>query len=189
MKKSKLSARSLKAIIVIALILTIGVSAVGFYFAQYFLGNISSDISNTVATSNASSNDLQALKKLEDNLASRQEVISKTNILLSSPETYQGQAIKDLTKYANDVGITISDYSFGQAAATKTTSKTKTAEPQTTVTLSVVSPISYSAFLKFITLIEGNLPKMQISSVELGRISGNPESIKVDKLIVEVYTN
>lgn len=190
MKKSKLTAKTLRGILVFSIFVIISTSAVGFYFVQNWLSNLSIDISNTVATSNSSGNNLQSLSKLESELASRQGVIKKASALISSSNTYQGQSIKDLTKYANATGMVVSNYSFGQATTVtgKTSSQAKTND-KSTVTLSVVSPVSYTSLLKFLDAVESNLPKMQVSSVTLGRISGDSSSVRVDKITIEVFTS
>jgi len=192
MKKAKLSAKALRIILSLVIIVVIFLSGVAFYFAQSWLSDLSEEISNTVARSDASGNDIQSLKKLEGELASRQDIIKKTGQLLASSDTYQARAIEDLTRYAGKAGIQISNFSFSQsnAEATARTKKTASDESsQTSVDVSLISPVSYRGLLKFLDAVESNLPKMQVSSLKISRVVGSNNAVKVDKITIRVYTN
>lgn len=180
MKKSKLSAVTLRAVLSTTIVLVIGLAAFGFSFAQSWLSDLAVSVSHTVADSTTSSNNVQALHKLQDELQTRQDIISRVSSLFTSKQTYQIQAVKDLTAYAAATGISISNYTFPAEASLSS--------PATTVTLTLTSPVPYVGLLKFMSAIEGNLPKMQISSINLGRIDGDTQSARVDQLTIEVST-
>ena len=185
MKKTRMTARGLRGLLSMLVVVLVALSAVGFYFAQNWLLDFAVSISHTVADSNASGNNLQSLSQLERELADRQDVIVKASTLIAPTSTYQGQAINELNKYAADAGISISNYGFTQpaAATVKSTSGTSI------ITATLASPVSYTKLLRFMNAVESNLPKMQISSVNLGRVSGgDSDSVKIDQLTIEVYT-
>lgn len=187
MKKSGMTAKTLRSILSVLIFVLIALSVVGFYFAQNWLLEFAVSISHTVADSNASGNNLQSLSQLERELADRQDVIVKASTLIAPIGTYQSQAIQDLNKYASDAGISISNYSFTQPGAATPT--LKTASGSSLITATLASPISYTKLLKFMNSVESNLPKMQISSVNLGRVNGgNNDSVRIDQLTIEVYT-
>lgn len=184
MKKSKMNSITLRRTLGTAIVILILLAGVGFYFAQSWLNTLAISVSHTVAESQSSDTGLQSLQRLQQELASRQDIITKTNSIFTSNSTYQTQAVQDLIAYAASSGITISDYSFPTAAASTTT----TSVPTTQVTVTLASPVNYVSLLKFMTAIEGNLPKMQITSINLGRISGDSTSVRIDQLTVAVYT-
>jgi hypothetical protein len=142
-------------------------------------------VSQSVANSNASGGGVQSLENLQKDLASKQNIVVKTNSLIASTQDYQSQAIKDLDIYAAATGIGISNYSFAAAAATPATATTPSGSA---VTLTLTNPISYIKLLTFMKAVESNLPKMQITSINLTRVDGDSTSVRVDQLIIQVYT-
>ena len=185
MKQTGMTAKTLRSILSVMVVGLIALSAVGFYFAQGWLIALAVSISHTVGDSRANGSNLQSLHQLQDELNARQDVIIKTNALIAPLRTYQSQAIQDLNTYASEAGITISNYSF-QATATSTT---QVISGSSLVTATLTSPTSFTKLLKFMNSVESNLPKMQISSVNLGRVSGgDSDSVRIDQLIIEVYT-
>lgn len=193
MKKNKLSAITLRTILSVSVIVLVGLAAVGFYFGQNWLRTFAVSVSQTVANSKASGNDIQTLKTLQQNLLARQDIITKATSIIASGQDYQTQTIHDLDKYAVYADVTISNYSFAQTVtpSTPTTNPTQATAGagSKAVTVTIISPVSYTKLLKFMTAIEGNLPKMQISSINLGRVEGGDgSSVRTDQLTIEVYT-
>lgn len=197
MKQSKMSAAKLRLVLSITVVMLIGLMAVGFYFGQDWLRTMAISVSHTVADSKVSGGDVQSLKKLQAELATRQSIVAKASSIMASSQNYQSQTIQDLDKYAADANISISNYSFAQpaapaapvAGATTAAPPAAPAASSTTVTITLASPLSYTKLLKFMTAIEGSLPKMQISSINLGRVAGSDhDSVRTEQLTIEVYT-
>ncbi len=195
MKKPRLISTKLRSLLLVIVVILFGLSAGGFYFGQVWLRTFAGTVSQTIADSQASGNDVQSFKKLQANLASRQEIIAKATSLVASSQNYQDQAIRDLDKYASNAGISISNFSFAPAAAAAATAATPTSGARTpasnssSVTITLISPTSYTKLMSFMSAIEGSIPKMQISSVNLGRVpDGGQDSVKTDQLTIEVYT-
>jgi len=197
MKKSVMTAKTLRGILIFSIFLMIAGSTVGTYFAQKWLLSQAETISQTVAESNASGNNNQAAAKLQAELTAQQSVITKTSLLAVPRQEYQSKAIQELDQYAADAGISISNYSFSQAAAVAATGTTTATSAAATaasnnpiVTATLTSPVSYGKLLKFMNYVENNLPKMQIASVNLGRATGaSGDSAKIDQLSIEVSVN
>ncbi len=196
MKQPRLASTKLRSFLLVIVVTLSGLSAGGFYFGQVWLQTFAGTVSQTLANSKASGNDVQSFKKLQANLASRQEIIAKATSLVASSQNYQDQAILDLDKYASNAGISISNFSFAPAAAATAAATTAPASVASTpasssssVTITLVSPISYAKLMKFMSAIEGSIPKMQVSSINLGRVAdGGQDSVKTDQLTIEVYT-
>jgi hypothetical protein len=195
MKKTGMNAITLRTILSVAVVALVGLSAVGFFFGQNWLRTFAVSVSQTVANSKASGNNIQTLKTLQQNLSARQDIITKANSIVASSQDYQTQTIHDLDKYATYADVAISNYNFAQTAAPVTPTAgtapvaTAAGTGSKSVTVTITSPISYTKLLKFMAAIESNLPKMQISSVNLGRVDGgDSNSVRTDQLTIEVYT-
>ena len=198
MKQSGITASKLRVILSVMVVFLIGLSAVGFYFGQSWLQTLAVSVSRTIADSKVSGGDVQSLKKIQADLLTRQGIIAKANSIMASSQDYQNQTIQDLDRYAAGTGITISNYSFAPTAAAAPAAGTGAAAgaapsaPATgskSVTVTLTSPLAYTKLLKFMSAIESNLPKMQVSSVNLGRVTGSDsDSIRTEQLTIEVYT-
>ena len=186
MKQSKMTASKLRGILSLLIVLTLALSAVGFYYAQSWLSELAVSVSHTIADSTTSGNNVQALNKLQVELSSRQDIIARANNILTSKQTYQTQAVGDLTAYARATGVTISNYAFPASADSATTATAGV--PTTTITLTLGNPVPYESLLKFMKAIEGSLPKMQILNVNINRVAGDSKSVRVDQLTVAVST-
>lgn len=180
MKNSKLTAVSLRGILATMIVLMIALAGVGFYFAQDWLRSYSRTVGQSVADSISTGNDIQNLQKLQGELEERQDTIAKASNLITSTQTYQSQSIQDLKTYAAISGVAISNFSFTTIGATASASS------GSGVTVTLSSPVPYTSLLKFLTLVEGNIPKMQVSSMSLGRIAGSADSVKIDTITIEV---
>lgn len=165
---------------IVMILLLIGGGGVSFYFAQNALVDYSKQVTQTIADSSSSGKDVQSLKKLELDLADLQSVIKKTSGVIASSSDYQSQVINDINTYAQIAGIGVTNFNFGVAAATGGASSS--------VTITLTSPMQYTNLLKFLRLIETNLPKMQISSVNLTRVEGDTKSVRTESITLEVYT-
>jgi hypothetical protein len=183
MKKSKLSAKGLRMILIVLIFAIIGLSVTGFYFAQKWLLYQATLISQTVAESNSSNNNLKDTQQLQKELAAQQAVSAKADALRADPQTYQNKSITDINTYAKAAGIQISNYSFAQTA-----SAGEAAARTSPITATLSSPTSYQGLLKFMSYIESNVPKMQVSSLNLGRIDGgSSDTVRIDQITIEVY--
>lgn len=193
MKKSKMTATKLRVILSVTVIVLVGLSAVGFYFGQNWLRTIAASVAQTVADSKTSGSDVQSLKKLQADLLTRQGIIDKASSIMASSQNYQNQTIQDIDKHAANANISISNYNFVQPAAPAAPAAiglpTAPAAASTSVTVTLISPLNYTKLLKFMMAIESNLPKMQVSSINLGRVVGDDnDSVKTETLTIEVYT-
>lgn len=195
MKQPGMNASKLRAVLGTAIVLIIGLTGVGFYFAQEYLSKIALEVNNIVLTSTAGNGDSQSVSELQKAISDRQVAVTKANAIITPAGTYTEQIISDLNKIASQSGVTIANYAFANASATGATPDT-TAKPTTTIsgvqvktaTVTLGSPLSYTSLLEFIRLVETNLPKMQISGVTIARDAGSANSVTVQPLTIEVYT-
>jgi hypothetical protein len=186
-KDSKMTqATTTRNILATTLVIVIIGAIVGFYFGLQIIKAYALEVTHTVTDSHASGQNIDALSKLQQQLAAGQGLVAKADALFSTPAAYQTQALKDISKYASDAGISIS--SIDSAKPTTATGAAVTT-PDYSEIITVQSPVSYAKFLQFLDAIEGNLPKMQITGITIGRPSiPSGDLITTDKITVTVST-
>lgn len=184
MKKKGITAVGFRSLLIVLILFLIGLAAIGFYFAQTALVEYSKVVTQTIADSTNSGKDVQSLKKLQADINTLQDVVVKTNSITASSSDYQSQVITDINTYAQSAGIGVSNYTFTQTP----TATVAGAAQSSTVTLTLTSPMPYTSLLKFLRLIETNLPKMQVSSVNLTRVEGDSSMVRTDSIAIDVYT-
>lgn len=185
MKKSGMSAVGFRSLLIVLIVLSIGLAIVGFYFAQNALVAYSKVVGQTVDDSTSTGKDVQSLKTLQEELTAKQAIVSKAMSLLASTSNYQSQAINDINTYASESGLSVSNYSFGQTPTAAVPGLPTTSN----ITVTLTSPMPYLSLLKFIRLVETNIPKMQISSINLTREESDSTMVKTDQISIDVYTN
>lgn len=185
MKKSKImTATSLRAILVVTLLIAIGATGYGFYQAQIWLKNYATTVGQTIGSSKSGTMSSDGLSDLEQALESQQPSIDKAAAVTVLGANYQSQAISDLTVYANKTGINVTNYSVSDTISTST-GITGITPKYLSVTLQ--NPIKMDSLLQFLSLVETNLPKMQLTGISLSQ-SSESDSVNVDPLIIELYT-
>ena len=179
MKKSMTatSTRSFLTVVIVILIIALGG---GFYLALQQVKAYSVEVSHAVVDSEASGKQIEQLQALKQALAERESLVNKANQLFATNDNYQSQAIKDVQKYAQTYGVTITNTSFEPAVA---------GVDGHIFVITLQSPVSYSKLMQFLDAIEGNLPKMQVNSVNLGRsTAGNAGDVTTDAIKIGIST-
>jgi len=172
-------------------IITIG-AVVGFYFGLQVIRSYSLEVSHSVSDATASGNNIEQLSQLKQQLTDGQTLVAKADKLFSTPDTYQTQALKDISKYANEAGVVITsiESSNSTTAAPTTpaaTGTTPAVASEYSEVITLQSPVSYARFLKFLDAVEGNLPKMQITGISIGRPgTASGDQITTDKITITV---
>ncbi len=188
----KMNATTTRTILAFTLVIVIIGSAVGFYFGLQIIKAYALEVTHATADSRASDKNFDQLGHLKQQLADGQVLVTKSDALFSTTTTYQTQSLKDISKYAANAGITISSIDSVSPVSlpgSPSVAPTKLPTPTTTYSeiITIQSPVSYAKFLQFISAIEGNLPKMQITGISVGRpkvVSG--DQITTDKITITV---
>lgn len=184
----KMNATMMRNVLAFLLVIVILGSATGFYFGLQIIKAYAIVVTHTAADSSASDKNIEQLGQLKKQLVAGQALVTKADALFSTPDTYQTQALKDISKYAAQTGVTISSIDSAKPPVTGGATAPPTASPTGySEIITVQSPVSYAKFLRFIDAIEGNLPKMQITGITVGRpkqISG--DLIMTDKITITV---
>lgn len=190
MKKNQLNASTLKYSMLAILVSTTLFSIVLFYFVRIGFHKLALEISSSTSNSNMINVSPQQVKILQDKILSLQPIINKTSKISIQGAYYQDQAIKDINKYANDSGVIINGgFSFSRPENSGVNSQLSVGNIKTEpVVITIANPVQLSNFVKFLRLIETNLPKMQVSGINIRRAEGSNSEITTEPLLIEVYT-
>ena len=185
--------------IVLSLLLLIILSAmVGLViFAYSFLSKTSEEVGKMQTEAIAVDAKIQSLLASKSQLDRNSDTVKKAKNIVSESKLYQyqNQIIQDLNTYADRAGIPIKSFSFQNepttSAKTATSSKQTSTSPagvkSTFVSIQLGDHIDYTKFLHFLSLIEKNVTRMQLSGVSISRGVNNHE-ISIQSLEVKVYT-
>ena len=185
--------------IILSLLLLIILSAmVGLViFAYSFLSKTSEEVGKMQTEATAVDAKIQSLLASKSQLDRNSDTVKKAKNIVSESKLYQyqNQIIQDLNTYADRAGIPIKSFSFQNeptaSAKTVTSSKQTSTSPagvkSTFVSIQLGDHIDYTKFLHFLSLIEKNVTRMQLSGVSISRGANNHE-ISIQSLEVKVYT-
>lgn len=190
---------------VLLFVIAIGIGAI-FYFGRTTLLDTSTTVNKAVADAQESSRSLDTFKKIETDLKTNQDAVTRAKQLTADlfDYNYQNQIIKDLQAYGkqNNVGITGVDFGTGTvgtgaatpatppptgAAAPAANTGTASGGKSVTIKISLSNPVDYKGLLSFVYAIEQNLPKMQISALTLTRNHDNPSAVDVGDITMIMY--
>jgi hypothetical protein len=198
-----LTALKLRVILVVSLFAIVAIIVGIFYVGRQQLSTIATAVNHANADASASADNLTTLKKIEDTLTSKSSVVDRAKKLdaTSAGYDYQNEIINDLGTYARQTGVTITGVDF--SAATTTTAPAAPGSGTTTmpatgstgankpITISVTlgTAVSYTSLLNFIYATEQNLPKLQVSRLNISRDDKTPGSVDVTSLGIDMYIN
>ncbi|MDB5162131.1 MAG: hypothetical protein JWM52_639 [Candidatus Saccharibacteria bacterium] len=186
MKKPGMKATSVRGLLTFVVIVLIAGTVAGFYFGLQLVRDASVDVSHTAQDAQASGKAIDDLQQLKITLTQSQALVTKANQLFTTSTAYQAQALKDVQKYANETGVTISKTNFDTGSANDPNATANTSKP---LSITLQAPVSYSKLLNFLDAIEGNLPKMQVTSMELIRpVGGGIDNVTVGDVKIVVST-
>jgi len=185
-----------------------GGSGVGFYFMQKQLRTFANETSQLNSQVAASEQNLNNLKKLKQYLASHQDDENLAKKVVTDTKNYQDDVLDEISEFASESGVTVLSYTFesstsGAASSSSTpSSSTTTPAPTTstpaagsgvsglkenTFTVAIDSPVNYHDLLEFISRIEQNVTRMQITSVSLTKDSSSNSKVTTDSFEIGVY--
>ena len=175
--KKPFNAQSLRAVLAFLLVAVILGGGYLFYYGLNQVSDYSIEVNQSLHEADASNKQVAQLQLLKSQLSQSDALISKADSLFASPATYQGQASTDLKNYANQVGLSITSIAFDDPAATGSYA----------AIVSFKNPVNYSKFIQFLSLVEGNLPKMQVSSLSLKhQPSGSANDVVVETIKINI---
>lgn len=208
-QEMKISAKSMRIILSLALFLLLAGIGTGFYFVYLKVDALAQEVSAKQTEANSIDNKIIYLQGLERELALQQSNILKAKGIVSETQgyLYQNQIVSDLSQIARNAGVGIQSWNFEEqaaASASGTNSSSGTAptaqdglpatseQPKPTlnsveVTIQLSPDVEYLSFLKFIGMIERNTTRMQILSISLSSSEKGPTYINSQAMIIKVY--
>jgi hypothetical protein len=179
MKKESMKATSLRTLLIVVILLLIAGSAGAFYYGLQRVRDFAEEVARTSADANASGDQIDKLQELKNDLAESETLVNKANQVFSTPQAYQADALKAVQKYAGAYGLTVSNTNFDVQSPAGAKA----------FVITLASPADYESFLRFLNAIEGNVPKMQVTSLKVERPdSGSGSEIKIGDISITIAT-
>jgi len=185
MKKNHIQATTIRPILIIAVFLSIFLMFGGFCLAQDYLKTLANNI---MGNNSSESSSFQTDQQIKSDISENQTTVNKLDKFVASSQDYQNQAIIDLNTYASATGISISGQSTTPAPETESLATLSNGIQANYIQVELNNPVKYSSLLKFISAIETNLPKMQLTGINITPDSADKSYVSVEPLIIKVYT-
>lgn len=198
-----MTASRLRIILSVSILLLIVAVAGGFLFAQRNLKGYATTISRLNADAESGDQNIRTLRSLKTRLAEEQLAITSARSIVADNATYADQVISDITRIANESGVTITSFEFAGDATASGTAPAPGAVPTTptttaptaggapagvtkkAVTVTLQSPLKYTSLMNFIQKVETNKLKMQFASVAMTK--GEKDTVTAQTFSIEVY--
>ena len=179
-----MTATKLRYILIGLIVVLFGGFAAGAWWIQGILADQVRETDHAKIDAELSGTELQQLKQLKKQLADQEDVIERAKqIAVSSDQyQYQDQVIKDVSDYAARYGIQVNTFDFSSTNKNASTGGAK----KTPFTVSLKGPLAFVTFMRFLRDLEGNLTKIQVTSLTLAP-DKDPNNITNPSLSCEVY--
>ncbi len=199
--KNGMTAKKLRALLIVLMLLSIIATVGGFLFFQNQLTGYATAISKLNADADSGDQSIQTLRTIESRLSTEQDTITKAKSVVANNATFAEEVVRDISAIAAKSGVTITNFEFNDTAAATTTTPTApaaagsaSAAAATTIpsgvtkkvmTISIDSPLPYTNLMNFLKNIEGNDLKIQVPSVSITKGEGN--LVDTQTFSIEVY--
>jgi Tfp pilus assembly protein PilO len=158
--KKQFTPAALRSILATLLVVVVASGGAVFYFGLEMVREFASEVNQSTADAEASGKQINQLQTLKNQLSQSNSLVDKANKLFATPTNYQS-AQQDIESYAKAAGISIASITFPDAGQSNTRS----------MSVNLKNPVSYTGLIAFLNNIEGNLPKLQVSSITLSHSS------------------
>lgn len=146
-----------------------------FYWGLGLVREYATTVNQRLVDAKASGEQVQALQALKSQLNQSTTLVDKANLLFATPDTYQAQVLNDIRRHADAAGISVTTTNFSPAG-----------EGTPSVTIALRQPVTYTQLITFLSNIESNLPKLQVSSISLGTGTSGSNSISVGDIKIDI---
>ncbi len=163
--KKGMPASSFQKLLIFFICVVIALTAAGFYYGLTEVRKLAVQVNNKVEDSRASGDQIDELRRLQQTLTQSDTLVQKANRMFTTESAFTSDAVRDLEKYAAVSGVRIENQKILEAGEVQGASSAT----DRFIRISLVQPVSYAGLLRFVQLIEGNLPKMQINTLTISR--------------------
>lgn len=187
-KKPRIKATTIRSTMSVIIVLTIGLSVLGFYFAQDMLKTFELEVDVVVSKANLSkTTPSQSNISLED-INKYQAPYKKALTLATPAQDYQTTITKDLNQYASISGISITDFSFSKTAITTNATLQNGGISTNQVTIKLSNPVNFTGLMQFLKSIESSAPELQPTGINITSIPNSNNTVTIEPLTIEFYT-
>lgn len=189
MKKSNLEATTLRAVMIVAFFMIVGLLVVGIYFGQNWISNLAAETSSNTSSEPATGNyGGLSLSQLQKEITNNQTAATKADSIIASNKDYTNRINQDLNKYASITGVSIENCDFNQSADTIKSLTPISGLQLNSAKLTLGNPVKFTNLIRFLELIESNIPKIQVTSIDINQAVNSNDSVIVKPLTIELYT-
>lgn len=175
-QKKQFKPQNLRTILTVVFLIVLLIGGAGFYWGLSVVGAYAVDVNHRLADADASAKQIEELQTLKEKLAQSDALVEKANQIFATPASYQSQVLSDLKTYADNAGLSITNTAFADPV-----------QGVYSITVTFKQPASYGSLITFLNNVEGSLPKMQVSSIALGRTgSGDADSVKTGDIKIDI---
>lgn len=172
--KKQFKPQNLRSLLLFVITIVAIAGALVFYVGLGIVKDYSAQVNQRLADANASGKQIEELQTLKSQLAQSNSLVEKANQLFATPNDYRSRTLSDIKNYADAAGLSLESTKFDDASAQ-------------TVVVTLSPPVSYVKLINFLSNIESNLPKLQVSSVSLGHVDGGKaDSVEVDEIKIDI---
>ncbi|HCZ28791.1 TPA: hypothetical protein DHU97_03555 [Candidatus Saccharibacteria bacterium] len=182
-------------------LLIIGIAA-GYGFGIKLLHEYAIEVSHKKVDALASNSNIQTLQKLDQQLTSYKDALQKAESLKISGEFPEFRIVEEVQSVAKQNGIGISSYNYGGAGDTTTADtgistttpgaapvagSTQSTSDKISLTVNLVSPVSYKNLLQFLYDVEHHIPKMELDGISISPAGAGNDMVSVQAVSIQMY--
>lgn len=186
--KPRIKATTIRTTMSAIIVMTIGLSILGFYFAQDMLKTFEVEVDSVVSRSTLNQASSGQTKMSSEDIAKYTAPYNKALSLTTPIQDYKTTITKDLNQYASINGISITDFSFSSTAIMTNATLQNSGISTNQVTIKLSNPVSFTGLMQFLKSIENSAPKLQLMGINLTSIPSSDNNVTVEPLIIEFYT-
>jgi hypothetical protein len=179
-----MTATKLRYVLMGLIVVLLGSFGAGAWWVQGILAEKVRETDHAKIDAELSATEVQQLKQLDKQLDEQEDIVERAKQIAanSAQYQYQDQVIQDVSSYAARYGIQVSTFDFSTAKTTASAGGAK----KTPFTVTLKGPLSFVTFMRFLRDIEGNLTKIQVTSLTLAP-DKDPSNITNPTLSCEVF--
>ncbi len=182
-----MTAQRLRLFLVVGFVVLLVGCGFGVWWLQGLLAQKAGEADHARIDAAVAEQKLEELKRLQGLLEKQKDVVARADQIAATAQAYQyqDQVIQDINVYAARHGITVSTYDFSSAAPSG--SKAPDGTTLTPFSVTLKGSIPFVTFMAFLSDLENNLTKIQVSSLNLAPNAKNPQLIDNPTLSSAVY--
>lgn len=186
----------LTLILSLIILIMIGLGVIGFVYSRNLLATQANEAATVSAKASSSNQEIQSLTNAQTILDANKDIELKAASLASDSKNYvyQNLITTDIGSIAARAGVEVTSLQFPvTVSTTTTTSPVATISggvKETSVDVTIKSPVQYEKLMAFIHYIEQNSNKMQLSRISMASSTGGQNGsgmVTCEVLTISVY--